>query len=813
MRATRLLLLVIAGPFLALTAAPAWASDAVTVRKITSSDPLVIPTPPPARDSVLLIGGTRNHAWEPTILDLEPDPTRVHSSPVPGSYGPDAVVQSIPDGDSIQIRLLDHWFDPLARQAPIPKPLLASTARAGDQDYVLVQFHGPILPQWRALIEASGGEILDYVPDFAFIVRISAGQRNTLASHPEVRWMDSFPPAFRLSSELTEKALRGPKDQSLELMVRAFSGEPPDQLRVALERAGARVEYVAPDSGGGAVFRIRADASNLLDLARIAAVAWMEIDYPMQYGNAVARSNVLLRKDAVEAELGFYGEGQIVAVADTGLSTGNTATMHPDFAGRMMGWGTGNGANCSGWADDMSHGTHVAGSVLGSGVSSGANIAANQYAGTQAGIAPRAGLVVWTGCQDLSGIPAGNMYVEFFGPLYQSNPQLRVVNNSWGRVEVENFGIYNIVARETDRFIRAFPDMVGVFITQNSGRDANGDGIADMGTATPPGTAKNIISVGASESLRASGGWNPGSPLCSNWGNCFPGRFPSNPITTDTPSDNANGIAAFSGRGPTLSNRLKPDIVAPGTNIVSARNESAQGGSWGPFDNFYMYAGGTSMAAPLVAGGAAIVREFFQRQFDHNPSAALVKAVLINGARDLSPGQYGTGPQQDVWRRPDINQGWGSMDLANTLIFKGARQPGYFEVSPGVETSQGLEQPIELVTGGQELRVTLVWTDAHGLEASHGALVNDLDLQVVDPSGTVHLGSAGMAGVNADRFNNFEEVRLAAAPAGTYTLRVTGFNVPQGPQPFSVVITGGLVAAAPTGDQIFDDRFQVRSSP
>ncbi len=792
----------------ALSSAPAPAANGETMQKIPNSVTTAISSPPPAEASVMMISGTRAHPWQPTIFELEHDPAEVHVSPVPGGYGATAPVQSMANGDAIQIRLLDHWFDPLARQGPIPKPLLADTVRAGDKDYVLVQFHGPILPRWRTLIEASGGEVLDYVPDFAFIVRIGAGQRDILAAQPEVRWIDRFPPAFRLSGELADMALRGQPNSGLAMMVRGFAGEPEGPLSEALQRAGAQIVSTVADSGGGAVFRVQAKTSNLLDLARIAAVAWIEIGHPSAFGNAVARSNNLIGKDAVEAAVGFYGQGQIVAVADSGLSTGNATTMHPDFAGRVLGWGTGPNANCTGWADDLSHGTHVAGSVLGSGVSSGANIGANQFAGSHAGIAPRASLVVWAGCDDMSGIPIADMYSAFFGVLHQVDPELRVVNNSWGQIEPQTFGTYNITARETDRFIRDFPDMVGVFITQNIGRDATASGVADMGTATPPGTAKNIISVGASESLRVSGGWNPGSPICSNWGNCFPGLFPTNPINTDTPSDNGNGIAAFSGRGPTLSNRLKPDIVAPGTNIVSARNESHQSGSWGPYDNFYMYAGGTSMAAPLVAGGAAVVREYFQRQFNHNPSAALVKGVLIHGARDLSPGQHGTGPQQEVWRRPDINQGWGRMDLPKSLIFEGTRQPAYFEVSTGLQTSQALEQTIDLVSDGAELRVTLVWTDVHGMEASHGALVNDLDLQLVDPHGTVHNGSAGMINVNVDRFNNFEEVRIASAPAGTYTLRVVGFNVPQGPQPFSVVLTGAL-----PGDSLFGDRFQILPKP
>src|SRR5690606_26607202 len=129
---------------------------------------------------------------------------------------------------------------------------------------------------------------------------------------------------------------------------------------------------------------------------------------------------------------------------------------------------------------------------------------------------------------------------------------------------------------------------------------------------------------------------------------------------------NENGMAAFSSRGPTLSGRLKPDIVGPGTNIVSTRNEST-GTGWGVYDTYYLYMGGTSMSTPLVAGGSAIVREYFQSVHGvANPGAALVKGLLINGAVDMTPGQYGAGATQDVSRRPDNNQGWGRVDLADS---------------------------------------------------------------------------------------------------------------------------------------------------
>ncbi len=760
--------------------------------------------PSPAMvESARIMPGAPVEPWQPELIALETEAEPRNFSPVPGHYGPGPAPLRLAANQGPLIRLLDIEFDPLGQAVPGPEALLERPERSGGMRYVLVQFHGPVRPEWRRAIELQGGEIIDYVPDFAYIVRIAEAQRASLAAAPELRWMGDFPPLFRLASQLHGPALEGRSTQPLALMVRGFAGEPSDQLLQALNAAGAQVLEVVPDSGGGVIFRVQALPSRLLDMARIEPLAWIEMDYPMAYGNAVARGSQLLRKDQVELAMALYGQGQIVAVADSGLSTGNPTTVHQDFAGRVLGWAQAPNASCSGWADEDSHGTHVAGSVLGSGVRSGANPGSNQYSGSHAGLAPRAGLVVFAGCNDLSGIPASNMYAGYWTLLRNFDPELRVTNNSWGHTDPNFFGIYNITARETDRFIRDFPDMVGVFIAQNAGRDANNDGVSDMGTVTPPGTAKNVITVGASENLRASGGFNPGSPNCSTWGSCWPQHFQTQPIRDDRPSDHANGMAAFSGRGPTLSNRLKPDIVAPGTNIISARNESA-GTGWGVLNNFYIYQGGTSMAAPLVAGGAAIVREYFQRQFGHSPSAALVKATLINGAVDMSPGQYGTGAQQDVWRRPDINQGWGRMNMTQTLVFDGPRQPAYFEVVPGVQTGQMLQQAIQLASGGSELRVTLVWTDAHGLEASHGALVNDLDLEVVDPNGTVHRGFAGMTGVTVDRFNNFEEVRLASAPAGSYTLRIIGHNVPMGPQPFAVVITGAL-----PGAQIFRDRFQL----
>lgn len=758
-----------------------------------------------AQHGVALRWGKRAAPWpmpvRNTVLSGE---RRLAASPARGNYGKRPAVAPAAIAGRIEIRLQQATFDPLADSPGLPPSLAGFKGPAGDRDYFLIQFDGPIRPEWRQALEADGAEVLDYVPDYAYLVRAPSLPELNRQGLEAVRWVGSFVPAYRLAKPLLRVVESSDAGAFSELIVRGFPGVARTTLERELRLAGAATLETREDHGGGAIVLVRIASAQLHKLAQIRDVAWIEPRPEFELANSVARGNTLVAKDQVEQTLGYYGQGQVVAVTDTGLSTGDPVTAHLDFAGRILGGGTGGGATCSGWQDDNYHGTHVAGSVLGSGLRSGANPVTKQYAGTHAGTAPQAQLVVWSACEDFTGIPNADPYGQFWQVLYDFDARLRVNNNSWGLTDSETFGTYNTFARETDRFIDDFPDMVAVFAAHNQGEDSDGDGVSDFTTITPPSTAKNVIAVGASENMRLSGGFNPDG-LCSTYGSCWGPTFPASPISGDRISDQINGMAAFSGRGPTLSNRLKPDIVAPGTNIVSPRNEST-GQGWGVYDNYYLYAGGTSMASPLVSGGAAIVREYFDREFAHEPSAALVKAVLVNGARDMSPGQYGSGAGADVWRRPDIHQGWGRMDLAKSLIFGNGYFPAYFEAAPGLHTGQFGDLQFEVSDAGAELRVTLVWTDAPGLEATHGALVNDLDLELTDPGGTTHFGFAGLLGQQRDRFNNFEEVRLAAAPAGTYTLKVVGHNVPAGPQTFALVVTGALNVDG----RIFADRFQAQ---
>lgn len=83
--------------------------------------------------------------------------------------------------------------------------------------------------------------------------------------------------------------------------------------------------------------------------------------------------------------------------------------------------------------------------------------------------------------------------------------------------------------------------------------------------------------------------------------------------------------------------------MAPGTNILSARTRAVSAEAdigWGNYNDHYVWMGGTSMATPLAAGAAALMREYLMTEAGFDlPSAALIKAALLNSAEDISPGQ------------------------------------------------------------------------------------------------------------------------------------------------------------------------------
>jgi uncharacterized repeat protein (TIGR01451 family) len=683
-----------------------------------------------------------------------------------------------------QLRLHRATFDGKTSHGSTPQAALA----AASDTHALIQFRGPISSADRAALEQTGVELLEYVPEYAYLVRGAAEQLAAAARLPQVYARVPFTQADKLAPALLNALKRG---DTVVGQLRII-GWPGDTGELARD-----LRALAVNTKGAL------SSNALLKVSGLPAVRWIEPEGRPRILNDAART--IMHVDQVWQNRRLYGAGQTIAVTDSGLDTGDPSTLSPDFAGRLV--ATHVLSDGGDLADQHGHGTHVAGSVGGAGVQSGANPAQRQYAGSFAGVAPEARLVIQAFEVAANGAVFGINpdYYQLFAQSY--NDGARLHTNSWGDFTgpatdpQAKFGGYPYGSQRVDQFMWDHPDMTIFFAAGNSGSDgtvasngfcSGGNGVIDPDSLLAPGTAKNVITVGASENLRLQGGLGttPWFFLHPNW--CF-GK---EPIATDTVSDDPNGMAAFSSRGPTDDGRIKPDLVAPGSNIVSNKshfpNASPQ---WGNHETntHYVYSGGTSMSTPLTAGAGVLTRQWLTQNNLSNPSAAVVKATMLNTTADIAPGQYGTGTFQEVpTARPNIVAGWGRTDLGfidAPLPYKLWVDDRTAGLSTGqvVEYTHTLTRPLEVLSSDQPLRVMLSWTDPAASLSAAKQLVNDLDLVVVGPDGTEYAGNNIATG---DRTNNTEGVVIKNPAQGFYTVRVRAFNVPVGSQPYGLAIGG-----------------------
>ncbi len=671
------------------------------------------------------------------------------------------------------IRLKRLTFDPLSPPAGL------DFSRETAPGLFIVQFHGPVRAEWKEAVQRLGARLYGYIPDFAFLAWLGPGVREAVAGRPEVRWVGPFLPEWRISPELD--GLSGRQVLAIQTLPDADVGA----FLEALSGFGATIQGHSDTFFAGFTYA-EVDLSHLQELAGRPEVTWIGLFHPPRLWNDAARGVMNVQP---VWNIGLRGAGQVVAVADTGLDCGDVSCLNADLYGRvdqMIDYsGDGMGDDCSG------HGTHVSGSVLGNGTNSG---------GQYAGVAPEAHLVMqglefsmwgrlrWDLCL-LLGL--GNGVTPILQDAY--NAGARIHSNSWG---ANVAGQYDDFAVEVDTFAWQHKDFTILFAAGNAGVDDDGNGVIDLDSMGSPATAKNCISVGASENNKPVPAPNPNSGTWSQFG------YNAEPIASDNMADDPWGMAAFSSRGPCDDGRIKPDVTAPGTWIASIRSIYADYDGWGdPINQYYMYMGGTSMATPLTAGSAALVRDYYNDiQGLPNPSSALIKATLINGAYDMTPGQYGSGPYLEIPPRPNNVEGWGRIDLKNSLIPDPPRSWWYDDHTSGLSTGQQVvyndspSTPLYVSDSSQPLRVTLVWTDYPGTANASPALVNDLDLEVISPGGQHYYGN----GVQGDRVNNVEGVDVASPQVGAWQIIIHAYNIPQSTQPYALVVSGIFGGPSPT---------------
>ena len=640
----------------------------------------------------------------------------------------------------------------------------------------LVLFDEPIRPEWKSALTAAGATVRSYLPDNALLVELPARDRDAVRTLPHVAWSGEYRPAHKIQPLLAGLARQHP-DLPVPVTVQTFAPEDVAGVAARLTAAGASDLRATPGTRWGLV-RAVLPAGAAAELAALPEVQWIEHHETPRLLNDAARAADRLNVDAVQADHGLDGTGQIVAIADTGLDTGNTNTLSPDFAGRLIQvFDTGRLTN---WSDTYYHGTHVAGSLLGSGASSG-----GQYRGA----APGAQLVLQSVMTASLGLNLPDDLNEFYAPPYGLGA--RIHSDSWGSAVA---GEYTADSMTTDEFIWDHPDQFVAYAAGNDGIDDDYDGVVDLRSLDAPASAKNVLAVGASESGRPPGG---GGMTARTYGSAWPSDYRVPPIYTDlissSPVGAPQGLAAFSSRGPAADGRTKPDVLAPGTDVASVRSHASSSVGWGvlPDNTNYCFMGGTSMATPLAAGCATLVRQHLVADRGlADPSAALIKAALAGGARSLSPGQYGTDQFREIPElpRPNPVEGWGQIDVAGTLFPADGRQTALIE-GPAALATGASNALAFVVRSNAPLSALLAYSDYPSALAAAANLVNDLDLLLVDPAGGTHYPN-GLSG--PDALNNLEGVDVAAAATGRWTLVVSGRNVPQGPQPYALFLRGAI---------------------
>ncbi len=658
----------------------------------------------------------------------------------------------------------------------------AEAAEVDDQkpNFYLIGLSGPLLEDWRTQLEKAGITLLEFVPPGSYTARLAPAQARAARKLPFVasvrlyREEDTGPvtttPTREISFDTAPDVARGIRTYDLRLHLA-------DDLPAVLGRLRQLGVNVAGASGRKVRLYLLENDRRADDIVAMLEVAAMEEYVPPKLYNNVAR--VLMGIDenpdlGIKPDFKLSGDGQVVGIADTGLDN-----AHPDFKGRIAGLVARGRPNDP--SDPHGHGTHVAGSVLGSGASSRRKIC---------GTAPGAKLFFQSlldASGGLGGLPLS--LGDLFEEAYQAGA--RVHNNSWGAA---TSSMYTFNSIDVDEYAAGRKDMLIVIAAGNEGDASHSlnsqKGFVDWLSIGSPATAKNALTVGASRSNRTQGGLSN-----MTYGQAWPNNYPDPPIASESVSGNPECLAAFSSRGPCDDRRIKPDLVAPGTDILSTKSSLAPlRNFWGAYqtNGKYAYMGGTSMATPLVSGCAALVREYYVKQRDHSPSAALLKATLINGTRPLS----GPDALADFAFTPNFHQGFGAVYLPTTLPNAAFPNMKLEFVDDWQDASKGFAQTGQryrckfTITGGKSLRITMAYTD---LPAR--ALQNNLNLFVQHlPSGQKWIGNSQlpMSLKIPDPDNNVEVVRLENPPAGDYLIQISAVNLLKGPQDFALVVTGEL---------------------
>jgi subtilisin family serine protease len=652
----------------------------------------------------------------------------------------------------------------------------------------IVHFEGPIEKVWVESLKTTGVQIIGYLSNNAYIVLGSARQLGRIAnlhsslekSGRPIRWIGRFLPLQKIDPAFSE-----------EMLGDAAGGSATVEIELAdTAQAAAAVDYInsvaivqVPTQRRFQRFLV---VSATLPVARLLSIAaFQTVLYvgptssrrPLDERSAQIAAGGLNADQSQPVGAGYASwlaatgldspNDFLIDFTDTGLDRGLTsdAGVHPDFRdaeGHSRVAYSFNYTADTEPGDRMGHGTIVASVACGRGIDTLVDADGYLYG---LGVCPNAGLGA-SRIFDSRGLLAQNLsFTAVASAAYEAGA--RISNNSWGN----SSNRYDSVAQEYDGLVRdARPEQPGnqemafVFSAGNAGFG---------GHISSPGTAKNLITVAASENYRPEG-----LQICGTM------------VIGPAEANNAMDILDLSSSGPTEDGRAKPDIAAPGSHIYGAASQAqgfvgagvcfGQGLYRPPNQRFYTWSSGTSLATPHVTGAAALIRKYLTSNNTlgpaQPPSPAMTKACLVNAATYMT----GVNAADNL---PGVRQGWGLLDIGRALDDEKRLYVDQSVVF--TESGQTFATVGALYDRSRPLRITLAWTDAPAMLFGP-ALVNDLDLEL-RIGDTVYVGNSFEGGTTVpggtpDRLNNIESIVLPPelipeGPSGNLTITVRAANV------------------------------------
>ncbi len=627
-------------------------------------------------------------------------------------------------------------FDPTVAEPAVPAGLARPALKAGDEGRFLVQLKGQVTPAARQALLSAGATIDDFIPANALIVNATKAEAQRLRALPGVKWVGDFHPFYKVSPELGQLRHRD--------VQRTF-----DQARGVIR---AVVFVFAGEDATEAVAKAQASGLTVASLDRIGERPVFEATGPIEAVRGLTRlESVQFVDEAIDPETRNTTTQWVIQ--------SNVTDQRPIWDRGLRGQ-----RQIVGIIDgrlDMNHNcfrdlvnntpgpNHRKVVFYSSSSGIGADSHGTHVSGTVAGDRePVNGQTVNNGNAPLAKIAFTNLSDISNTNLYSRlsaahNAGARDHGNSWGNDGTRS---YTAWAQAIDQFSYDFEDSMVAFAVSNGS------------IVTTPENAKSALGVGA---------------------------------TRQAPSQNSVGSG---GTGPTQDGRRKPEVFAPGIGIVSARSGSPDG---------FTGLSGTSMACPAVTAAAALVRQWYREgryiegspsvSLGINPSGSLIRATLMATSVDMT----------GVAGYPSNAEGFGRLLLDNGLWFPGeTRRTRFRDVrrASGLTLGEARSFSVLVTDGNNPLRIALSFADfAASINASQ-AWVNDLDLEVRGPDGTLYLGNVfdtaqgqSIPGGAADFRNSTEMVILNAPAPGAYTVTVRARAINQGTRMgYGVVVNGNL---------------------